>query len=104
MNVIKLFKRFAAVVAIGASLAAPALAQSTRGPTTPEEQARIVQLAAAADKDPVGVMTSAEGRWFEKWAEEAPDYMLGPDKGVFWLHASGTAQGSSSACCAFTIR
>lgn len=92
MNVIRLFKQVAALLALGACLAAPALAQSPRGPTTPEEKARIVQLAAAADKDPVGVMTSPEGRWFEKWADEAPDYMLGPDKGVFWAATSGAAK------------
>lgn len=92
MNFITLFKHLAAVLALGASLAAPALAQPGRGPTTPEEHARIVQLAAAADKDPVGVMRSAEGRWFEKWAEEAPDYQLGPDKGVYWIHSSGAAK------------
>lgn len=96
MHFPRLFKQLIALLAalaLGVGLAAPALAQATRGPTTPEEAARIVQLAAAADKDPVGVMSSADGRWFEKWAEEAPDYQLGPDKGVFWLHTSGAAKG-----------
>ena len=92
MNIISLLKQVAAVLAIGAFLAAPALAQSSRGPTTPDEQARIVQLAAAADKDPVGVMTSPDGRWFEKWVDEAPDYFMGPDKGVFWIATSGAAK------------
>jgi carboxypeptidase Q len=92
MNLVHLFKRIAAVLALSASVAAPVLAQPSRGPTTPEEQTRIVQLAPRADKDPIGVMTSPDGRWFEKWAEEAPDYMLGPDKAVFWLISSGAAK------------
>lgn len=93
MPFMTLFKRFAAAIALGATLAAPASAQATRGPTTPDEATRIVGLAAAADKDPVGTMTSADGRWFQKWAEEAPDYQLGPDKGVFWAATSGAAKG-----------
>lgn len=93
MQFITLFKRLVTALILGATLAAPALAQSARGPTTPEEAARIRQLAVAADKDPVGVMASAEGRWFQKWVEEAPDYQLGPDKGVYWAATSGAAKG-----------
>lgn len=92
MKLIPLFKQAVAALALGASFLTPALAQS-RGPTTPEEVARIVQIAAAADKDPIGVMTSPDGRWFAKWSEEAPDYMFGPDKGVFWIISSGAAKG-----------
>ncbi len=80
-----LFAAVLATLAIMASLAAPAHAQQGRGPATPEEQERVVQLAAAADKDPLGTMASADGRWFEKWADEVPDYMFGPDNGVFWV-------------------
>lgn len=89
MHIHRLLKHAAATLALGACL----LAQAARGPTTPVEEARIVQLAAAADKDPVGVMTSPDGRWFEQWADEAPDYSFGPDKGVFWMMRSGAAKG-----------
>lgn len=91
MHITRLFQQFAAALALGASILAPV--QAARGPTTPDEAARIVQIAAAADKDPVGVMTSPDGRWFEKWADEAPDYSFGPDKGVFWAATSGAAKG-----------
>lgn len=74
------------------AFAAPALAEGARGPSTAEENARIVQLAAAADKDPLAVMTSADGRWFEKWADDVPDYQFGPDNGAFWM-MSGAARG-----------
>lgn len=92
MKFVTLFKRLVTALVLGATLAAPASAQATRGPTTPDEAARIQQLAAAADRDPVGVMNSAEGRWFQKWVEEAPDYQLGPDKGVYWIATSGAAK------------
>lgn len=89
MNIHRFLNHAVITFALGAGV----LAQAARGPTTPVEEARIVQLAAAADKDPVGVMTSPDGRWFERWADEAPDYSFGPDKGVFWMMRSGAAKG-----------
>jgi len=93
MHILRLCRQFAVTLALGAALAAPALAQP-RGPTTPEEAARIVQLAAAANQDPLGVMTSSDGRWFEKWADDVPDYQFGPDKGVAWAVTTGAAKGA----------
>ena len=71
---------------VTANLMTAGSALADRGPATAEEKERIVKLAAAADKDPIGVMRSAEGRWFEKWSDEVPGYMFGPDAGVFWFH------------------
>jgi carboxypeptidase Q len=79
----RLIQRLLASLAILACLSAPAFAE--RGPSTADEQARVVQLAAVADKDPLGTMASADGRWFEKWADEVPDYMFGPDSGAYWF-------------------
>lgn len=93
MRFVTLIKRITTALVLGASLAASALAQTPRGPTTPDEATRIARLAVAADKDPVGAMGSPEGRWFQKWVEEAPDYQLGPDKGVYWAATSGAATG-----------
>jgi hypothetical protein len=84
MTLQRLFTQFCTILAVSASLAAPALA-ADRGPSTPEEHARVVQIAAASDKDPIATMTSADGRWMEKWVDEVPDYMFGPDKGAFWF-------------------
>ena len=85
MVIHRIFRQLCAALLISTGLAAPAFAQAARGPSTPEENARVVQLAAASDKDPIAAMTSAEGRWFEKWAEEVPDYQFGPDNGAFWM-------------------
>jgi carboxypeptidase Q len=84
----RIIQQFLAAIAIITGFNGPALA----GPATAEEQARVVQLALTADADPVGTMTSADGRWFEKWAEETPDFMFGPDAGAFWF-MSGAAKG-----------
>ena len=83
MKIFRILKTLCAVLAMSGSLIAPALAES-RGPSTPEENARVVALAQLSDKDPIAAMTSAEGRWFEKWVEDVPDYMIGPDKAAFW--------------------
>lgn len=92
MVIHRIVGQLCAAVLISTVLTAPVRAQAARGPSTPEENARVVQLAAASDKDPIAAMTSAEGRWFQKWAEEVPDYQFGPDNGAFWM-MSGAAQG-----------
>jgi hypothetical protein len=84
----RIFRQLCAVLVISSGLVAPALAQGARGPSTAEENVRVAQLAAASDKDPIAAMTSAEGRWFEKWADDVPDYHFGPDKGAFWMMTS----------------
>jgi hypothetical protein len=90
MRTTHFLQRACAFLALAIGLAAPAWAE--RGPSTPEERARVVQLAEAANRDPIGVMTSSDGRWFMKWSDEIPDYMFGPDKGAFWME-SGAAKG-----------
>jgi hypothetical protein len=92
MSMQHFLKRFHAAVLVSLSLALPALAQSGRGPATPDEIARVEQIAAASDKDPVATMTSSDGRWFQKWSDEVPDYNFGPDKAAFWL-MNGAAKG-----------
>ncbi len=88
----RLFVQLCTFLMFCGAFAPPAFAQAARGPSTAEENARIVQLAAAADKDPLAVMTSADGRWFEKWADDVPDYQFGPDNGAFWM-MNGAAKG-----------
>ncbi len=80
-----LLQNIFASLAILLALSTPSLAQQGRGPSTPDEHARVVALAAAADKDPLATMSSPDGRWFEKWADEIPDYMFGPDSGAYWF-------------------
>ena len=74
------------------SLTLPATAQNSHGPATQEEATRVAQIAAASDKDPVATMTSPDGRWFQKWSDDVPDYNFGPDKAAFWL-MNGAAKG-----------
>ncbi|XLZ69771.1 hypothetical protein ABT364_25095 [Massilia sp. SR12] len=73
-------------IAFVIAFAAPAAAE--RGPSTPEERARVVAMAEAANRDPLGVMNSTDGRWFMKWADDVPDYSFGPDRGAFWMEST----------------
>lgn len=88
----RFLKHLQAAFLIGVSLILPAMAQNSRGPATEEEAARVVQIAATSDKAPAATMTSADGRWFQKWSDEVPDYNFGPDKAAFWL-MNGAAKG-----------
>jgi hypothetical protein len=81
----KLARMLAASIAFSIAAISSAVAQANRGPTTPDEQVRVIALAKAADSDPLATMGSADGRWFEKWADDVPDYQFGPDKGAFWF-------------------
>lgn len=85
-------RQLGAVLLFIGGIAAATFAQAARGPATPDEIARVVQLAQVSDKDPLAAMASTEGRWFQKWVEEVPDYSFGPDKGASWL-GSGAAKG-----------
>lgn len=61
-----------------AALALP-LPAAGRGPTTPEERARIVRLAQASMADPLGAAALKERAWFLRWQMEAPDAALDVD-------------------------
>ncbi|WMW81884.1 hypothetical protein RF679_06260 [Undibacterium cyanobacteriorum] len=82
----RMWRHLCAVALLSAGFMASTAALAERGPATAEEKEKVVKLAAAADKDPLGVMRSADGRWFQKWSDDVPDYMFGPDVGAFWFH------------------
>ena len=63
-----------------AATTSTSMAQAGRGPSTEEERTRVVQLALKAEKDPVAVIASPDAKWFQKWADEIPDYSFGPDR------------------------
>lgn len=52
--------------------AAPALAERDE-PSTPEERARVVQLARQLEADPLGPQARAAQIWVVNWIREVPD-------------------------------
>lgn len=76
-------------IALVGAVSSPLLAMG-RGPSTPEERARVIKMALDSEKDPIGVR-AAEEAWFEKWIEEIPDIMFGPDQTARWCE--GSAKG-----------
>lgn len=85
MTIPRYFHSLQAALFVSIGLTLPAFAQSGRGPSTPEEVSHVAQIAAASDKDPLAMMTSPDGRWFQKWTDDVPDYNFGPDKAIFWV-------------------
>jgi hypothetical protein len=67
-------------------MAVPARAEG-RGPSTPDERSRVLSLAADAGKDPLGAM-ARDGRWFDKWLDEVPDIMFGPEAPAGWCESN----------------
>ncbi len=76
-------RRLLGAIILLAACATPALAQQGRGPATPEEKARVAQIAIDAEKDPLTVL-AATGEWFEKWVEDVPDITLKPGPAARW--------------------
>lgn len=74
--------------ALVALLALPAAA-TDRGPSTPEERAKVVRLAAESTQDPLKVHAT-EGRWFAKWIDEVPDLAFGPEAPARWMEGAVT--------------
>ncbi len=72
--------------ALIATMALPIHAEG-RGPSTPEERARVLQLAVEAAKDPIGA-SARDGRWFDKWLEEIPDIAFGPEAPARWCESN----------------
>ncbi len=52
------------------------LAAGDRGPSTPEERARLVRFVAVTAEHPATVPDAGEARWAIKFVEEIPDYSV----------------------------
>lgn len=61
-------------------------AAAGRGPSTPAERARVVQMAAEAQQDPLAVQ-QRDGAWLSTWIDDIPDLTLhaGPLEGWLWV-------------------
>lgn len=73
-------------IAVVGAVSLPLLAQG-RGPSTPEERARVVKMAQDSENDPLSIHAREE-KWFQKWTDEVPDFMFGPDETTLWCEAN----------------
>src|SRR4051794_2784643 len=83
--------------------------EQKRGPSTPEERARAVQIAQALEARPTDVSLRDDYKWLLRWAAEEPDL-------AFWIcpanmpwndkyqHSSDLAAVGMSATVAFVIQ
>lgn len=72
-----------AFIALFAAWSMPAAAQTARGPSSAEERARVVKLAADSRKDPIAV-AAANADWFEQWISDVPDVQFRPEGVAKW--------------------
>ncbi|PMQ14535.1 M28 family metallopeptidase [Janthinobacterium sp. AD80] len=73
-----------------AAVAAAAASEAARGPSTPAERARVVQMALEAQQDPLGVQRR-DGAWLAAWIESIPDLVLAPSPLESWLDVAPAA-------------
>lgn len=65
-------------------------ARPARGPSTPAERARVVQLARDAGQNPL-LAVQRDGRWLKDWVDEVPDLVLEYGSGFAWLKGAAKA-------------
>lgn len=66
----RLILAFVLIVTVGLS------AQQNRGPSTPEERKRAVEIAAALEKDPISPTLEEDRKWLVRWLIEVPDITI----------------------------
>ncbi|MGK5011793.1 M28 family metallopeptidase [Janthinobacterium sp. MDB2-8] len=70
--------------------AAPLTASgAARGPSTPAERARVVQMASQAQHDPLALQ-QRDGAWLSAWIEAIPDLTFGASMPDDWLNTAPT--------------
>lgn len=79
-----------AIAALCTALHAGA-APAPRGPSTAQERTRVVELAAAAQRDPLAVRAANEA-WFEQWISDVPDFMFKPEAVAAWCMRSAKGE------------
>jgi hypothetical protein len=80
-----------ALAALCGAFHAACAAPAPRGPSTPEERARVVALAAESRKDPLTVSAANEA-WLEQWVTEVPDIMFKPEAVARWCVRSAKGE------------
>jgi carboxypeptidase Q len=76
---VKLF----AFITLFSALSVPVAALAERGPSTADERARVLKIAAESRKDPLAA-AAANGDWLEQWISDVPDVMFRPEGVAKW--------------------
>lgn len=88
-----------------ASLIMPTAVTATnpveRGPSTPEERARVVQMALDSEKNPIQIQM-ANGEWLRKWVSDVPDLTLNYGAVSDWLGRAAKQESREAIKFQFT--
>ena len=80
------------VAALALALPGHASAQSERGPSTPAERRRVVEITRKLEKQPFGKGANTDRVWLMKWIDEVPDVTVRYCPGPLYDLVDGTAQ------------
>jgi len=64
------------LIFLGMILAVPALGAQERGPSTPEERAKVVLLTRQLERDPLGKDAKEARQWLTVWMIQVPDIVV----------------------------
>lgn len=88
-----------------ASMIMPTAVTSTeaveRGPSTPEERARVVQMASDSEKNPLQIQ-AANAEWLKKWVNDVPDLTLNYGAVSDWLGRAAKQESREAIKFQFT--
>jgi hypothetical protein len=66
-------QRIAATLLLLSLFSLPALAQTVRGPSTPEEREKAVKVTKQLETDPLSATAQDDRKWLVKWIQDVPD-------------------------------
>ncbi len=66
-------RRFSATLLLLSLSFLPALAQNSRGPSTPEEREKAIKIAKHLETDPLSATAQDDRKWLVKWIQDIPD-------------------------------
>ncbi|MGK5047143.1 M28 family metallopeptidase [Janthinobacterium sp. GB4P2] len=75
---------------VPAALPGTAASAAARGPSTPAERVRVVQMASQAQHDPLALQ-QRDGAWLSAWIEDIPDLTLEASALDGWLNIAPRA-------------
>lgn len=80
------------VIAIALLKTDVAAAEPSRGPSTPAERKRVVEITRKLEKAPFGPGADADREWLMKWIDEVPDVTVRYCQGPLYELVNGAAQ------------
>ncbi len=66
-------RRIAATLLLLSFYSLPTLAQTARGPSTPEEREKAIKITHQLETDPLSATAQEDRKWLVQWIQDVPD-------------------------------